>query len=288
MPTWNRAMFIMESVASVQQQTYPHWELLIIDDGSDDNTKALIDQLQDTRVQFYKAGRIGIGGIIKNTGVQKAKGTLIAFIDSDDLWHPGKLRQQVDALQQYPDADFCLTGGYNFKIPGKPVDFFYPGKTGIKYGNVFHDFFKSEVAGFTQALLFKKTCLQKTGYFNEAGSFSDVDFIVSLARHYNAVIIYAHLVFRRLHDVNYIHTNWEKSYEEGITTIRNNKNYLSSQLFRSALFKLYVRYGEKYLSLGFKKKSAGKFLLAWQQRPLSIVPFKKITKALLFVKRKTV
>lgn len=288
MPTWNREKFIMESVASVQQQTYPHWELLIIDDGSDDTTEVLITRLQDRRVHFYKAGRIGIGGIIKNIGLQKAAGTLIAFIDSDDLWHPGKLQQQVDALLQYPDADFCLTGGYNFTIPGKPVDFFYPGKTGVKYGNVFFDFFRSEVAGFTQALLFKKTCLQKTGYFNEAGSFSDVDFIVSLARHFTAVIIYAPLVFRRLHDVNYIHTTWEKSYEEGIATIRNNKNYLPSHLFRSALFRLYVRYGEKYLSLGHKKKAAGKFLLAWLQKPFSIIPFKKTGKAFLYVKRKTV
>ncbi len=284
MPTWNRAKFIVESVASVQRQTYPYWELLIIDDGSDDDTENIVAQLNDGRIKFYKAGRIGIGGAIKNIGLQKAAGELIAFIDSDDLWAPAKLEQQIAALQQYPDASFCLTGGYNFKEHGKAIDFFYPGKTGIKYGNVFLDFFDSGVAGFTQALLFKKTCVEKAGHFKEEKSFSDVDFILSLARNFNAVIIYAPLVYRRIHEVNYIHFTWEKSYEEGAAIIHANKIYLPVSLYKSALFRLYINYGEKYLSCGNPKKAVGKFFLAWRQKPISIIPLKKIGKAVLLRK----
>ena len=107
-----------------RMQTYKNWELIIIDDGSDDDTEEVISQLNDERIQFYKAGRIGINGKIKNTGIEKANGELIAFIDSDDLWAETKLEKQVSALQQYPEAAFSLTGGFNFKKINRSVDFF--------------------------------------------------------------------------------------------------------------------------------------------------------------------
>ncbi|MEO6539624.1 MAG: glycosyltransferase family A protein, partial [Ferruginibacter sp.] len=113
MPTWNRAAFIMESVESVISQTYKNWELIIVDDGSDDNTAELIAQVKDSRVKFYKAGKIGIGIRLKNIGIERSDGELIAFLDSDDLWPPTKLEKQVAVFDEYPDAGFSLTGGYN-------------------------------------------------------------------------------------------------------------------------------------------------------------------------------
>src|SRR6476620_12184719 len=86
MPTYNRGAFIGETIESILKQTYQNWELIIVDDGSDDNTEELVLQVKDQRIQFYKAGRVGINGKIKNIGVEKASGDLISFIDSDDLW----------------------------------------------------------------------------------------------------------------------------------------------------------------------------------------------------------
>src|SRR5262245_21012221 len=103
LPTYNRAKLIMETIESVLNQTYSNLELIIIDDGSNDNTEELITQIQDERIKFHKAGRIGIVGKIKNIGIEKATGDLIAFIDSDDLWAKTKLEKQIAALQQYPD-----------------------------------------------------------------------------------------------------------------------------------------------------------------------------------------
>ena len=58
MPTYNRAQLIGETVKSIQRQTYSNWELIIVDDGSDDNTEEIISGINDNRIQFYKAGRI--------------------------------------------------------------------------------------------------------------------------------------------------------------------------------------------------------------------------------------
>src|SRR6059058_3320007 len=95
MPTYNRAAYIGETIRSILTQTYQNWELIIIDDGSEDNTEDLVKRIGDERINFYKAGRIAVNGKIKNMGLEKAKGELIAFIDSDDLWAETKLEKQV-------------------------------------------------------------------------------------------------------------------------------------------------------------------------------------------------
>src|SRR4030095_2355410 len=147
-PTFNRARLIMETIESILDQTYSNWEIIIIDDGSNDDTEDMILQLKNERIHFIKAGRIGIGGKIKNIGLGKASGELIAFNDSDDLWDKTKLEKQVDALRQYPEAGFCLTNGYNFKKLNEPIDFFYKQKEGIRFDNIFNSIFQSQVAVF--------------------------------------------------------------------------------------------------------------------------------------------
>ena len=281
MPAYNRAGYIAESIESVQKQTYQNWELIIIDDVSDDDTENVVAQIKDERIRFFKAGRIGVGGRVKNIGIEKSTGELIAFIDSDDLWAATKLEKQVTALQQYPGAGFSLTGGYNFRNLQEPVDFFYKQKEGIKYDNVFISIFKSEIAAFAQALLLRKECLAVTGLFKEIKSFSDVDFIVSLACHFKAVILYEPLVFRCLHDMNYITPNWEKSYYEGIEIIQANKKLLPRSVARGAFFRLYIDFGEKYLLNKKKGKAISNFFNAWRNRPFSIVPLKKTGKTIL-------
>ncbi len=74
MPTFNRAGLIMESIESVRNQTFKNWELIIVDDGSTDDTEEHIQRLQDNRIQFIRAGRIGIGGKIKNIGIGQSTG----------------------------------------------------------------------------------------------------------------------------------------------------------------------------------------------------------------------
>lgn len=286
LPTYNRAAYIMETVESIRNQTHQDWELIIVDDGSDDNTEEIIAQLKDERIQFYKAGRIGIGGKIKNIGLEKTCGGLIAFIDSDDLWAATKLEKQVAALQQYPEAGFSLTGGYNFKKNVEPVNYFYNQTKGIKYDNVFISFFKSELPGYTQALMFRKQCLDVTGPFKEEKSFSDMDFILNLAWHFKAVILYEPLLYRRLHDSNVSSAGWEKGYEEGVALIHTYKNILPSKIARDALFRLYINFGEDYLLNKERRKAINKFLKAWKNKPFSIIPVRKTGKAIVHYLKK--
>jgi glycosyltransferase involved in cell wall biosynthesis len=282
MVTYNRAAFILQTIESIRQQTYNDWELIIVDDGSEDNTEDIILGLNDMRINFYKAGRTGIGGHLKNIGLTKANGQLIAFIDSDDLWDSRKLEKQIKALSQYQEAGFCMTGGYNFRSLGQPLEYFYENRDGAKCYNIFLSIFKSEIAGFTQALMLHKKCLDKAGYFKESKSFSDVDFIIQLARHFKAVILYEPLVFRRLHNTNWIDSNWIKSNYEGIELIHQYEGELPKNVVREALFRIFINFGENYLKRREQRKAIGKFLTAWKYKPMNIVPTKKIIKALIY------
>ncbi len=281
MPAYNRAAYIAETIESIFNQTYKNWELIIVDDGSDDNTEKIITWLHDERIQFYKAGRIGIGGKLKNTGLERSSGELIAFIDSDDLWAAGKLEKQVDALCQYPEAGFSITGGYNFKKPVEPIDYFFKQREGVKYDEVFISFFRSELPAYISALLFRRSCIAVTGHFKETQSFSDVDFILTLAGHFKAVILYEPLLYRRLHDSNDSEANWEKRYYEGIEIIQSYKNRLPQKLTRDAMFRLHINFGEDLLLNRERKKAITHFFIAWKNKLFSFIPLKKTGKAML-------
>lgn len=281
MATYNREAYIPAAIESIRNQTYQHWELIIVDDGSDEDIEGIVTRVKDERIHFYKAGRIGVVGKIKNIAIEKASGELIAFIDSDDLWAATKLEKQVAALHQYPEAGFSVAGGYNFRIPGKPVNCFFKQKEGIKYGEVFISFFKSELPAYTQALMFRRSCVDVAGPFNESKIFSDVDFILNLAENFKAVILYEPLVYRRLHDENASHTNWEKRYYEGIELILLYKNKLSKNIVRNALFRLHINFGEDLLLNRERKKAISHFFEAWKNEPFSFIPLKKTGKAIL-------
>src|SRR5437016_11412256 len=281
MPTYNRAKYIGETIQSVRKQTWQNWELIIVDDGSTDNTEDLISQMSDNRINFLKAGRVGINGKIKNMGLKETGSELIAFIDSDDLWSETKIEKQIDALKNFPEADFSLTGGYNFRKLDEPIDFFYKQRQGATCGNILIPIFKSQISTTTPSLMMRKRCLDVVGWFDETKAFSDIDFILRLASHFKAVILYEPLLCRRLHEGNDSNANWINGYHQGIAMIHEYQGKLPDAIAREALFRLYANFGEDCLQHKKRGKAIANFFLAWKNKPLSIAPFKKSAKAVL-------
>ncbi len=102
MPCYNMEKFIAYTIQSVQGQTYPHWELLIVDDASTDNTAEIVKNIQnqDDRIHFIiKSKHSGIADT-RNQCLNMAKGRFLAFLDADDLWHPEKLEQQLQFMTE--------------------------------------------------------------------------------------------------------------------------------------------------------------------------------------------
>lgn len=98
-PFYNRADCIERTLRSVLDQTYPHWEILIVDDGSQVKERIrlleLVEGLGSERIQVLVQAENRGGGAARNVGMLAASGTYIALLDSDDEWHPGKLEAQV-------------------------------------------------------------------------------------------------------------------------------------------------------------------------------------------------
>ena len=282
--TYNGARYIAETIESVCNQSWQNWELIIIDDGSEDNTCEIITAIKDERIHLYKAGRIGINGRIKNIGLNKVSGELIAFIDHDDLWHPSKLEKQIAALQEYPEAGFCLTGGFNFKTKREPLEYFYKQREGVRFDNMFLSIFRSEIAVWTQALLVRKQCIEAAGPFSETSLFADPEFIYRLSYNFKAVLLYEPLMYRRVHDTNYTLLNWEVSHKDGIDVFKSyrDKKMLPQKLAKDVLFRSYVNFGEKCLKYNKRGKAINSFFNAWKQKPLSIVPLKKMAKTVIY------
>jgi GT2 family glycosyltransferase len=108
-PTYNRAHVLLRAVQSVLEQDFVDFELLVIDDGSTDDTARLLADLEDPRVNYsrFEINR-GIGAA-RYEGVARARGTLVAFLDSDDCWKPGKLTKVVAAFAQHPQVDLVFS-----------------------------------------------------------------------------------------------------------------------------------------------------------------------------------
>lgn len=103
-PTYNRADDLLKAAESVIRQSYPYWELLIIDNHSTDNTREVIQNINDDRVKFYEIHNQGVIAASRNLGIHKANGKYVAFLDSDDVWVKNKLEKSALCLKQGYDV----------------------------------------------------------------------------------------------------------------------------------------------------------------------------------------
>jgi GT2 family glycosyltransferase len=106
-PTYNRGWIIREAIDSVMVQDYRDFELIVVDDGSTDNTPDILDSFRD-EIRVLRQENQGVSAA-RNRGLAAASGRFIAFLDSDDLWLPQKLLRQVEFFNKNPDAQICQT-----------------------------------------------------------------------------------------------------------------------------------------------------------------------------------
>lgn len=101
-PSFNSAKFIAETIQSVQNQTYQNWEMIIVDDGSSDETENVVLSIieKDKRIQFYKLNQNSGPAVARNTGIEKASGDYMTFIDADDIWFPTFIENNIKTIQE--------------------------------------------------------------------------------------------------------------------------------------------------------------------------------------------
>lgn len=147
-PSYNSAQYIGRTIDSILNQTYENWELLIIDDCSTDQSRAVIQQYvnQDSRIQLICLEQNSGAAVARNTGIEKATGRYIAFLDSDDTWHPEKLEKQLDFMLKNNYA-FTYTQYHQVNENGDLV-----GKLHFPMQTNYHNLLKTCVIGCLTAM----------------------------------------------------------------------------------------------------------------------------------------
>ncbi len=166
--TYNRADLLSESVRSVLSQDYPSVELIIVDDCSTDRTPELIAELEarDEQVRGIRLPDNSGPSAARNMGIASARGSLVAFLDDDDIWLPGKLTAQVRTLQDNPEAALCyakaLVGTADGVATVQPYSGSHLGRNGDNFENQLrHHAIK------TPTVVVRKSVLEEVGVFDE-------------------------------------------------------------------------------------------------------------------------
>lgn len=199
-PTFNRANYILEAVTSVLNQTYPHFEVLVVDDGSTDNTVERINQLNDVRVRLVKQAHRGVSAAL-NLGCRSARGDLIGRLDSDDIWLPGFLTETVARLDANPRAALAYA-------PAQLMD--QDGKLMPEYLGVAPRFPDDHLASLLygdcvtpMAVVIRRLCLVQVGGYNESyNGTEDWDLWIRLAENRKFEFVNQVLAHYRVHSQN--------------------------------------------------------------------------------------
>jgi glycosyltransferase involved in cell wall biosynthesis len=165
-PTHNRAHFLRDAITSVLGQTFQEFEIIVVDDASNDNTSEVVASFHDQRIRLIRHETKKGGSAARNTGILASKCDYIAFLDDDDEWFPDKLAKQVNILLASPPEVGCVYTGYVMvdRTSGGVIDHRLP----TKRGDLSKDLLMSNcVAGGTSSALLRKNCLQKVGLFDE-------------------------------------------------------------------------------------------------------------------------
>lgn len=113
-PTWNRAHLVCEAIESALSQRTGQVEVIVVDDGSTDDTAGMLTRRFGSSIQLLRSSRRRGTGAARNVGAGRARGELIAFLDSDDLWLPGKLDAELRALERFPEAEAVVSDSLRF------------------------------------------------------------------------------------------------------------------------------------------------------------------------------
>lgn len=219
-PTYNRAHYICQAIESVLEQTFKDIEIIVVDDGSTDNTKDILKPFMEKIIYIYTEN--GGPAHSRNTGMKIARGEYIAFLDSDDLYYPHKTELQATILDKHPDIAMVYTefsafddNGYwdefhlrNYHTAYKDANLCYAHifseyktlrEAGIHHetwdnrniflGNIYDQCFQ-QLLVFTNSIMFRRDILKTIGLQDENyWMFEEYEFVLRITKYYRVAFI---------------------------------------------------------------------------------------------------
>ncbi len=185
-PVYNGEKTIQKTIESVLNQTFKDWELIIIDDGSQDSTVRIIREIEDSRIRLFSYDNAGLASS-RNRGIAHAQGEFISFLDADDLWTSDKLEMQFQALEKHPEA--AVAYSWTDYID-QSSQFLHSGRHITINGNIYQHLLVNNFLENGSNPLIRKQALNQAGKFDtslKAGE--DWDMWLRLAARYQFVAV---------------------------------------------------------------------------------------------------
>lgn len=270
-PAYNAAAFLPLALQSVLRQTYPHWETVIVDDGSTDNTRDVIEQWMPAfrgRLRYLHQENRGVSAA-RNTAIHASRGELIALLDADDVWLDNRLERGVDALDVNSEAGLVHAqviridrDGKLIGIPPAPPDKYLSGK-------IARHIYSRRAHLLSPTILFRRRCLDVAGCFDESFHVTeDRDLWFRIARSYPVIYLKEVLAQYRV-SAGSLSRDWEKSRSGQIQFFdKYRRSGLASALeYRQGLANLHRERGDVLFNQGALGES-----IKWYTRSVGYDP----------------
>lgn len=285
MPTYNRAALIGDAIQSVLDQTYDRLDLLLIDDGSTDNTENIISQFNDPRLKYVRQENKGAAAA-RNHGLALRTGAYVAFIDSDDIWFPEKLELEIEVMKTLPEVGVVCSDFSSIDEAGNSERshlrsyFSVLNDYGLRYEDVFNNILAKELARLdkaekvywgdiyetmlfgniilTSTSLFRKEVFDKVGYFDtKYVTLEDYDFFLKVAKIFPVALIDKPLIRYRYNSIQLsgelffgrLCENLIEIFKKNIESIRGSNLYKANKVkIRRRLGAYFAQYGYYYFA----------------------------------------
>ena len=276
-PLYNHARYIVECLDSLLRQTYPSTEIIIIDDGSTDDSFAIASdflhsQTLNPRYEIVTRPNRGMCNTM-NEIAQKAQGEFISFIGSDDYWMPEKIADQAAYLLANPDVTLVHSCSVRVDDKGEIIgELNFPKK--IKTGYLFEELVRGKAKINTTSHLYRRAVFDDIGYYDPAFRFEDTDFWLRLSKEHKVGFIDAVHCNYRWHGENLSSPqNDLVFYNEELLEIYR-KNVSDTRLLKTALRRIHKksmktawRSGERHLALEQLAQYLSPSLVSKKQAP---------------------
>jgi glycosyltransferase involved in cell wall biosynthesis len=272
-PTYNYGKFIDEALASVFNQTFQDFEIIVIDDGSTDNTRQRISTYGD-RVRYFYQEQKGPAAA-RNLGIRESRGEYIAFLDADDLWYPAKLEKQMALFESNPRLGMVLSDNALFDDNGIYKSYVNKKRYLFSGGIITNIFLRSGVV--TPTVIVRKAVFKKVGLFEESLHIAEDDNMwIRIAIEYEVGIVDESLAQIRDHCSRTMRVS--DKLEDNVS---KNIQMLISKYGSSVADKIRPlasqKYCQLYLNVGYQKftegeytKARARFLMAAAKSPFSL------------------
>lgn len=265
-PTYNDELYISDAVNSVLEQTYKNIEIIIIDDGSTDKTKDIINTYNNKHINYLFQENKGAASA-RNIGLKKATGKYITFLDADDLWLKTKIEKQIKILKKFNYYSFVYTDAI-FVDKYKNMIYNYPRKIKIMSGNILFNFIKDYFL-LLPTIMLRSKCISKVGLFDENLKVGeDFDFLLRLTKFYKGYGINKKLYIRRVHEKSLSRQDYKNDSVNDIKILKNfiNKNPVLYKKNKYSINKriayLHYKFGYRLLNHNNSREAFCQFIIS--------------------------